>query len=152
MLARYLYDFLGIRSNIAKKPYIFVVFQGGGGEVRTPCPPSRSAHMSVNTRIYHITRLSDFVYEQEMELPCDRSTERYRTVIVLKVFTRAEPSRGLVEQTIKPNLKKPCFLVLRCGLLKPACSATETSYDIGHLDAESVVIIRSREQIMKALL
>ena len=30
---------------IAKKPYIFVIFQGGGGGVRTPCtPPSGYAH------------------------------------------------------------------------------------------------------------
>ena len=29
---------LGIRTSIAKKPYIFVIFSGGGG-VRTPCPP-----------------------------------------------------------------------------------------------------------------
>ena len=28
---------------IARKPYIFVIFQGGGG-VRTHCPPSGSAH------------------------------------------------------------------------------------------------------------
>ena len=34
--------FRGIRASIAKKPYIFVIFQGGG--VRTPCPPSGSAH------------------------------------------------------------------------------------------------------------
>ena len=29
--------FKGIRTSIAKEPYIFVIFQGGG--VRTPCPP-----------------------------------------------------------------------------------------------------------------
>ena len=29
--------FQGIQTSIAKKPYIFVIFQGGGG-VRTPCP------------------------------------------------------------------------------------------------------------------
>ena len=28
--------FQGIRTNIAKKPYIFVIFQGGGTD---PCPP-----------------------------------------------------------------------------------------------------------------
>ena len=30
-------------TSIAKEPYIFVIFQGGGG-VRTPCPPSGSAY------------------------------------------------------------------------------------------------------------
>ena len=30
--------FKGIQTSIAKKPYIFVIFQG----VRTPCPPSGS--------------------------------------------------------------------------------------------------------------
>ena len=29
--------FQGIRNSIAKKPNIFVIFQGGGG-VQTPCP------------------------------------------------------------------------------------------------------------------
>ena len=32
-----------IRTSIAKKPYIFVIFHVGGG-VRTPCPPCGSAH------------------------------------------------------------------------------------------------------------
>ena len=32
-------DFQGIRTSIPKKPYIFVIFQGGGGGVRTPVPP-----------------------------------------------------------------------------------------------------------------
>ena len=31
--------FKGIRTRIARKPYIFVIFQGGGRWVRTPCPP-----------------------------------------------------------------------------------------------------------------
>ena len=30
-------SFSGIRTDIAKKPYIFVIFQAGGGGV--PCPP-----------------------------------------------------------------------------------------------------------------
>ena len=33
----------GIRTNIAKKPYIFVIFKGGPD----PCPPSGSAHDTV---------------------------------------------------------------------------------------------------------
>ena len=42
MLDWELCDFKGIRTSIAKKPYIFVIFQGGGGaEVQTP---SGSAH------------------------------------------------------------------------------------------------------------
>ena len=36
--------FQGIRNCIARKPYIFVIFHGGGG-VRTPCPPSGTAHV-----------------------------------------------------------------------------------------------------------
>ena len=46
----------GIRTSIVQKPYIFVIFQGGGG-VRTPCPPSGSAHVSYNvppTSILHL--------------------------------------------------------------------------------------------------
>ena len=31
--------FQGIGTSFAKKPYIFVIFQGGGGGVWTPCPP-----------------------------------------------------------------------------------------------------------------
>ena len=31
--------FQGIRTCVAGKPYIFVIFQGGGRGVRTPCPP-----------------------------------------------------------------------------------------------------------------
>ena len=34
--------FQGIRTNIAKKPYILKFFRGGG--VRNPCPPSGPAH------------------------------------------------------------------------------------------------------------
>ena len=36
--------FMGIRTSIANKPFIFCDFSGGGGGVRTPCPPSGSAH------------------------------------------------------------------------------------------------------------
>ena len=35
--------FQGIWTSIAKKPFIFVIFQGGGGDL-DPCPPSGSAH------------------------------------------------------------------------------------------------------------
>ena len=47
----------GIRTSIANKHYIFVIFQGGGG-VQTPCPPSGSAHemykkfLSLNKKCY----------------------------------------------------------------------------------------------------
>ena len=34
----------GIQTSIAKRPYIFCDFSGGGGGVRTPYPPSGSAH------------------------------------------------------------------------------------------------------------
>ena len=37
--------FQGIQTSIAKKSYIFAVFQGrGGGGLLTPCPPFGSAH------------------------------------------------------------------------------------------------------------
>ena len=39
--------FQGIRTSIAKKPFIFVIFQGGGGGLDpfvVPHPPSGSAH------------------------------------------------------------------------------------------------------------
>ena len=35
----------GIQTSIAKKPYIFVIFQEGGGGVRTPVPPPLDPHM-----------------------------------------------------------------------------------------------------------
>ena len=39
--------FQGIQTSIAKKPYIFVIFQGLGGGVPTPpIPPSGLAHAS----------------------------------------------------------------------------------------------------------
>ena len=41
MLAWQLCDFQGIQTSIAKKPYIFVIFQGGSGP---PVPPSGSAY------------------------------------------------------------------------------------------------------------
>ena len=44
MLACLLWEFQGIRFSIAKKPYIFVIFKGGG-RVHTPCPPSESMHV-----------------------------------------------------------------------------------------------------------
>ena len=43
--------FQGIRASIAKKPYVFVIFRGGGGGVRTPCPPSGSARDPVRTYV-----------------------------------------------------------------------------------------------------
>ena len=36
--------FQGIRTYIAQKSYIFVIFQGGGGPDPLPPPPSGSAH------------------------------------------------------------------------------------------------------------
>ena len=51
--------FQGIRTSIAKKPYIFVIFQGGGSEI--PVPHSGSAHEGVNgehfMRIKHWLRV-----------------------------------------------------------------------------------------------
>ena len=41
-LAGQFYDFQGIRTSIAKKPYDFVIFQGGSDPL--PPPPSGSAH------------------------------------------------------------------------------------------------------------
>ena len=38
--------FQGIRINIARKPYIFVIFHGG--RVSWPCPPSGSGHAKVS--------------------------------------------------------------------------------------------------------
>ena len=37
-----LWFFQEIHTSIARKPFSFVIFQGGG--VQTPCPPSESAH------------------------------------------------------------------------------------------------------------
>ena len=45
----YLFDFKGIRTSIAKEPYIFVIFFRGGG-FWTPCPPSGSVHEVVCKR------------------------------------------------------------------------------------------------------
>ena len=36
--------FQGIQTSIAKKPYIFVIFHGGGRGSRSPVPLSGSAH------------------------------------------------------------------------------------------------------------
>ena len=44
--------FQRVRTSIAKKPYIFVIFHGGGG-VRTPCPPSGSAHEMPHNAAFH---------------------------------------------------------------------------------------------------
>ena len=45
MLEWRLSDFKGIRTSIAKEPYIFVIFQGGGRGPDPPVPPpSGSAH------------------------------------------------------------------------------------------------------------
>ena len=45
--------FQGTRTSIAKKPYIFVNFQGGGGGVGTPCPHSESAYGMGNASSYN---------------------------------------------------------------------------------------------------
>ena len=37
--------FKGILTSIAKKPYIFVIFSGGGGS-GPPAPPSGSVHVT----------------------------------------------------------------------------------------------------------
>ena len=37
--------FQGIRTSIAKKPYIFVIFQGGGGGGLDPMSPPPDPHM-----------------------------------------------------------------------------------------------------------
>ena len=42
--------FQGIWTSIAKRPYIFVIFQGGGGP--DPCSPSVSAHGRVSRYKY----------------------------------------------------------------------------------------------------
>ena len=39
--------FQGTQTSIAKNLYIFVIFQGGGGGVGTPCPPL-DPHMNPN--------------------------------------------------------------------------------------------------------
>ena len=47
----------GIRTSMAKKPYIFVIFQGRSGPPVPPPPPSGSAHVSYNvppTSILHL--------------------------------------------------------------------------------------------------
>ena len=38
--------FQGIRTSVAKKPYIFVIFQGGGSEPPAPSPPLMDPHMT----------------------------------------------------------------------------------------------------------
>ena len=44
----------GIRYSFAKEPYNFVIFQGGGGGVWTPCPPPPlgSVHESISYLLY----------------------------------------------------------------------------------------------------
>ena len=49
--------FWGIQTSIAKKPYIFVIFQGGGGGGgggQDPCPPSESAHAKIWLSMYDL--------------------------------------------------------------------------------------------------
>ena len=43
MLAWQLCDFQGMQTSIAMKPYIFVIFKGGG--VQLPAPPPLDPHM-----------------------------------------------------------------------------------------------------------
>ena len=45
-LARQICDFQGIRTSIAKKPYILDIFQGGGPD--PPLSPSGSAHVTID--------------------------------------------------------------------------------------------------------
>ena len=51
--------FQGIQTSIAKKPYIFVIFQGGG--VRTPCPPHWicpcNVWMDQHTRFWYLSHM-----------------------------------------------------------------------------------------------
>ena len=50
-LAGQLCGFQGIQTSIAKKPYIFVIFQGGGGGL-TPVPPLDSNMFTQIERVF----------------------------------------------------------------------------------------------------
>ena len=55
--------FQGIRTSISKKTYIFVILQGGGGEGRTPCPPSSgSAHKMPKSTEPHVLFNQQVIY------------------------------------------------------------------------------------------
>ena len=42
--------FQGIRTSIAKKPYIFVIFQGGPDPLSSPLDPSHGSNL-INSRV-----------------------------------------------------------------------------------------------------
>ena len=42
--------FRGSGSILLGNPIFFVIFSGGGGGVRTPCPPSGSAHVILSVK------------------------------------------------------------------------------------------------------
>ena len=82
--------FQGIRTSIAKKPLIFVIFQGGGPD--NPVPPSRFAHAGytitpvflefciVQALIYEaylvdeMANLVDSSHAREIDGPCREKT------------------------------------------------------------------------------
>ena len=59
--------FWGIRTGIARKPYIFVIFQGGGGGgggSGPPVPPSGSTHAEPKTEICFSPLSSDWLFRR----------------------------------------------------------------------------------------
>ena len=62
--------FKGIRTSIAKKPYIFVIFQGGGGGSRPPVRPSGPVHalpIDAATSIFAGSKSQTFYLVSEVE-------------------------------------------------------------------------------------
>ena len=79
------WEFQGIRSSIAKKFYVFVIFQvGGGGGGGGDCPPSGSAHWT--GLCLHLLRYSENPFNRAHRLFFFRSTSREREMSVLFEF------------------------------------------------------------------
>ena len=93
----------GIWSSIAKKFYIFVIFQGGG--VRTPCPPSGSAHGT--GQCIHLLRYTENLFYRAHRLLYDTLHTFYRMHKFLNWRNILEFHSGLIWiQTVFANVNR----------------------------------------------
>ena len=58
--------FQGFRTSIAKKPYIFAIFQGGGGS-GPPVPSSGSTHKKCRSQMHSVSTYKGYVHSFRVE-------------------------------------------------------------------------------------
>ena len=103
----------GIRTSIAKKPYIFVILEG----VQTPCPPP--PHL--DPHIYRFPQIvaAKFVFPTTAKL-------KNEDIIHFENVNEVFPKMGL-------DARKPVSGDLRTTRHRPACASTQSDQHICYL-------------------